>query len=78
MHYVSKRNIDRSQYHGKRRGDIVECRAKNFKQFEGPAEVIAYGLTDNNKLVVRTNKGRCIEVIAECLEVLVPVEARQN
>lgn len=64
-------NQKRDKYYGTRIGDIVTSKS----QFKGTAEVIEYGLKDNNRVTVKIND-RKISVVAERLTIVEKVEQR--
>lgn len=65
-------NEQRTRYYGIRKGDIVNCDG-HWKQFNGDAKVIEYGLTDNNCVTVNVN-GKSVDVVAEWLNIKQKVE----
>lgn len=70
-------NVKRQRYYGLRKGDIVDLKGLNGLVCHANAEVVEYGLMNNNKVVVRLMNGNECEWVAEWCNVVVKVENRQ-
>jgi hypothetical protein len=66
-------NKERRRYYGLRIGDTVKL-LYGFNKTEPTAEVIEYGLMDNNSVKVRLEDGRAIDWVAEWCEIITKIE----
>lgn len=66
-------NENRSRYYGKRIGDTVNAKGLNGRSILNPTEVVGYG-SDNNRILVKDEKGEPVDWVAEWCDVLVKVE----
>lgn len=67
-------NENRNRYYGLRVGDTVELL---FYHIEGTkAEVIGYGVMDNNRVTVKIENGSVEDWVAEWCKIITKVEAK--
>ena len=69
-------NENRTRYYGLRKGDIVKLKGVNGNVFYQNAEVIDYGMMDNNRVIVKPMSGDETDWVAEYCEIIVKVEDR--
>jgi hypothetical protein len=68
-------NADRHRYYGLRIGDLVQIKTGVFSKPKN-AEVIDYGLLDNNRVILKLDDGTETSWVAEWCEIVEKVEDR--
>jgi hypothetical protein len=69
-------NENRTRYYGLRKGDIVNLNGMNGAPGYQNAEVIDYGVMDNNRVFVRRENGEETDWVAEWCKIVTKVEDR--
>ena len=75
---MDEENVSRTRYYGLRVGDLVSYDIPGTAKTGETYEVISYGFMDNNRVILRDDKGEEIEAVAEWCQIITKVEDRHG